>query len=404
MGKVYELQNVFEFNQGKTKEKVMEEKFKDMDKDLEELDKEIEQIEKERELYRKETPAPRNEKVSEKLTNLTPKIIYEELTKTVIGQDEAVKQISNDVYLFAKSLSNESIVDLKPNIMVTGKSGTGKTYLVNKVAELLEVPYEVFDCSVATTTGYVGTSIKESLSRLYNKTNGKAYQTGGIIFLDEFDKLGGGTRGNDTVATVSVQQEILMALDKITGKNLTINIGTTQRENNKVVNCGKILFILGGSFEKGDGSNGIELMVKNRLKKNNTSRPIGFARDYEEPSKDKVNVSKDLRSQITKEDIVKFGILPEVMGRVNSLINLRPLEKKDMVGILKLEDGDISKFKQLFELEGIKLTITDSFYDKIIDSIEISTGARQLSSRVLEEMREVLFNLEQYRETKEIIL
>lgn len=398
-GKVITIEGAFKINKSAEEEEVKEEKKEkyfieqELEQEFEEILEELEEEEKVEEVEVKE----------EKISFDTPKAIYNELKKKVIGQDEAIKKISNDIFLYKKSFKKE-LRDLKPNILLTGKSGTGKTYMVKQIADLMNLPYEIYDCSVATKSGYVGSSILDGLSNLYNSTRGRAFKNGGIIFLDEFDKLGGQSRDNDTVVTTGVQQELLMALDKVTSQNLSLNIGTKQRENMIKVDCSKILFVLGGSFERGNGSTGIEAVVKNRLKKVDNHRPIGFARDIIDTKSNNVE-TRDIRMSITKEDIIKFGVMPEVVGRITSLINLKPLEKKDLIEIMKLDDGDLKSYGLLLKEEGVELKISDEFYESIVNSIDCkSTGARLLSSKILEKMQDLLFNLEDIKEKKEVIL
>lgn len=314
----------------------------------------------------------------------TPIEIKNHLDKTVIGQEQAKKSLATEVYKHYLRIKNEYWLNknnkslTKSNILLTGSSGTGKTFLVQEIAKLLNIPLVIIDTTTLTPAGFKGEDIESIFAKLVNASDGDVNKAqNGIIFLDELDKIGRqGTKSESSKDSTSegVQQGLLKILE-----------GTVVRCGVWEIDTRDILFIGAGSFE------GIEEIVSSRLKKNDKAKQIGFnsisSRQKEELSK------KEIRKSITRDDLYKFGMLPELLGRFPVVSNLLPLEKEDLINILKLDTGIFAEYKTLFELQDKELIIDDSIYDSIAEiSIAENVGARGLRAIIESSLEDLMFN------------
>lgn len=314
----------------------------------------------------------------------TPIEIKNHLDKTVIGQEQAKKSLATEVYKHFMRIKNESWLNqnnkrlTKSNILLTGNSGTGKTFLVQEIAKLLDIPLVIIDTTTLTPAGFKGEDIESIFAKLVNASDGNVNKAqNGIIFLDELDKIGRqGTKSENSKDSTSegVQQGLLKILE-----------GTVVRFGVCEIDTRDILFIGAGSFE------GIEELVSTRLRKNDNVKQIGFnsvnVKAKEELSK------KEIRKSITRDDLYKFGMLPELLGRFPLVSNLLPLEKEDLINILKLDTGIFAEYKTLFELQDKELIIDESIYDAIAEiSMAENVGARGLRAIIESSLEDLMFN------------
>ncbi len=318
-----------------------------------------------------------------------PMDIKKHLDEFVIGQDEAKKVLSVAVYNHYKRLQQpdkkDDVVIEKSNVLLVGETGTGKTYLAKTLADILQVPFCVADATVLTEAGYVGEDVESILTRLLQSAdyNVEAAERG-IIYIDELDKVarkGDNPSITRDVSGEGVQQAMLKLLE-----GSSVNVppqGGRKHPDQKMisVNTENILFICGGAFD------GIDKVIASRL----DTKPLGFANNTDMESYDKENFLQ----YVSAQDIRKFGLIPELIGRLPVLVHLNPLTADTLKRILVEPKNAITKqYKKLFEMEGIGLKFEPKAIDFIVDkAIDYKLGARGLRSICESIMRDAMFEL-----------
>ncbi len=320
----------------------------------------------------------------------TPAEIKEFLDQYVIGQEQAKKILSVAVYNHYKRIGHDaeaSQVEIeKSNILLVGETGTGKTLLARTIARMLHVPFAIADATVLTEAGYVGEDVESILSRLLQAAdyNVEAAERG-IIFIDEIDKIARKSDNPSITRDVSgegVQQALLKLLE-----GSVINVppqgGRKHPEQKMIqVNTKNILFIAGGAFQ------GIERIIASRLR----TSVVGYAfAGHKDENIDKDNLLK----YIAPADLKKFGLIPEIVGRLPILTYLNPLDAKALKRILlEPKNALIKQFQALFKMDGIELTFDEEVYDFIVEkSIEFKLGARGLRSILEAILMDAMFEL-----------
>lgn len=328
-----------------------------------------------------------------------PHKIKEMLDEYVIGQDVAKKVISVAVYNHYKRIfldkDKEGTRIEKSNILMIGPTGSGKTYLVKTLAKLLNVPLAIADATSLTEAGYIGDDIESVISKLLLSAGNDVERAEcGIVFIDEIDKIAKKKNTNTRdVSGESVQQELLKLLE---GSKVEVPVGTNQKNvlaPMETVNTDNILFICGGAFPALDD------IIKERLQKNTS---VGFNSEL----KDKYDNETDLYSKVTNEDIRKFGMIPEFIGRLPVICTLSKLDKDAFKKILtEPKNAILKQYKRLLELDEVELVFDDDATDYIAEqAMKKDTGARALRSIIEEFMLDIMYEIPKDKNIGRVII
>ena len=316
-----------------------------------------------------------------------PHKIKASLDEYVVGQEHAKKVISVAVYNHYKRVATGTMDNIeieKSNMLMIGPTGCGKTYLVKTLARLLDVPLAIADATSLTEAGYIGDDIESVVSKLLAAADNDVEKAErGIIFIDEIDKIAKKKNTNTRdVSGESVQQGMLKLLE---GAEIEVPVGANSKNAMvplATVNTRNILFICGGAFPD------LEEIIKERL---NKSASMGFNSEL----KDKYDKDRNILSKVTVEDIRKFGMIPEFIGRLPIIFTLQGLTRDMMVKVLKEPRNAILKqYQKLLELDEVKLEFTEEALEAIADkAMKRDTGARALRSIIEEFMLDIMYEI-----------
>ena len=325
---------------------------------------------------------------------LLPKQIKKKLDEYVIGQDDAKKSLAVAVYNHYKRMESDQFVtdyhDVeieKSNILLLGSSGTGKTLLARTLARILNVPFSISDATALTEAGYVGEDVETILSNLLSAAEFEVQDAErGIIFIDEVDKIARKSHNASITRDVSgegVQQALLKVLEG-TVAGVPPKGGRKHPEQSLVnIDTRGILFICGGAFE------GLSEIIARRLNVNH----IGFTSNPEQ----KVTNNSDLTifESVEPEDLVQYGLIPELIGRLPITAGLSPLSDEEMMQILtEPKNAIVRQFQKLFALDGVKLVFDEAALESIVQRARLlGTGARGLRSVLEQKMLDIMFEM-----------
>ncbi len=342
------------------------------------------------------------------IAKIKPHIIKQYLDQYIINQERAKKILSVAVYnhykrMMCLSQPNRDGLEIeKSNVVMIGPSGSGKTAMLMHLSKLLDVPFAVTDASSLTEAGFVGADVEVAVRNLYYAADKNIDKTEhGIIYLDEFDKIARKSGPNQSITADPGHEGVQQALLKMLEGNVVEFTARGQRKHPEAptikVNTTNILFIVGGAFV------GLEDIIEKRLHKNES--PIGFGAKITKTEEETSRYDR-LISQVAPEDLIQFGIIPEVVGRLPIICTLETLDKEALLRILtEPKNAPTKQYAELMRVDNIELEFTEEALLAIADkAIKRKTGARGLKGILEDVMLDIMYEIPKSTEKRRVII
>jgi ATP-dependent Clp protease ATP-binding subunit ClpX len=356
-----------------------------------------------REIIEEDATAPAKGKVSGQRVP-PPKVIYEQLSEYVIGQEQAKKVLSVAVYNHYKRIgASDHPADIeleKSNILLLGPTGCGKTLLARTLARILDVPFTIADATALTEAGYVGEDVENILLHLIQASDFDIPRAErGIVYIDEIDKIARKADNPSITRDVSgegVQQALLKIIEGTTA-NVPPQGGRKHPQQDFIqINTSNILFVCGGAFE------GLDTIVDRRLGK--SRKTIGFKADLSNKTGEALR--DELLKYVIHDDLLQYGLIPEFVGRLPMVVSLAALSKDDLLRILiEPKNALVKQFQRFFSLDGVELVFTDEALESCADeAIRHKTGARGLRTVLEDTLLDVMYEIPSRRDIKKCVV
>lgn len=348
------------------------------------------------------------EDITKEMANIKPHMVKEYLDQYIINQDRAKKILSVAIYNHYKRMKygfdhqKDELEEIeKSNVIIMGPSGCGKTALLSHLAKLLDLPFAVTDASSLTEAGFVGSDVEVAVRNLYYAANKDVARCEhGIIYLDEFDKIARKSGENNSITADPGHEGVQQALLKMLEGSEVEFTARGQRKHPEAptikVNTKNILFIVGGAFV------GIEKIIGKRLRKNASG--IGFAAKIE--GQDEKPQYNELIHQVSPEDLMQFGIIPEIIGRLPIICTLESLDEDALLRILtEPRNAPVKQYTKLMEMDNVELVFQEEALRAVAKkAIERKTGARSLKGIIEDTMLDVMFDIPRSDEHRRVTI
>ncbi|MEX0683972.1 MAG: ATP-dependent Clp protease ATP-binding subunit ClpX [Dehalococcoidia bacterium] len=333
-----------------------------------------------------------------------PKVIYDQLSEYVIGQEQAKKVLSVAVYNHYKRIGSQTGGDVeleKSNIMLLGPTGSGKTLLARTLARVLDVPFTIADATALTEAGYVGEDVENILLRLIQAADfDVAKAERGIIYIDEIDKISRKSGDNPSitrdVSGEGVQQALLKIIEGCVA-NVPPQGGRKHPHQDFIqINTANILFVCGGAFQ------GLDEIIDKRIGKG--SRKFGFRPAVAEV--DPVKNADELLTRVTHDDLLQYGLIPEFVGRIPVVVSLQALDGQALVRVLTEPKNALARqFEEFFSLDNVELVFTEDALAAVAEeALKHKTGARGLRTVLEECLLDVMYEIPSHGEIKKCVV